>query len=78
VTRLAAAAEGIVVRTPRAGSNAERAGLRRGDVILAVEGEEVRSYQDMREKMGKHQPGESVKLRVRRGNGEPEEVAITR
>jgi hypothetical protein len=74
----ATTAEGIVVRTPRAGSNAERAGLRRGDVILAVGDHEVRSYEEVRQQMAEHQPGESVKLRVRRGIGEPEDLIITR
>jgi membrane-associated protease RseP (regulator of RpoE activity) len=69
---------GIVVRAPRAGSNAERAGLRHGDVILAVDGREVRSYEVMRDRMGEHQPGESVKLRVRRGTADPEELVVTR
>lgn len=70
--------EGIVVREPRASSNAERAGLRHGDVILAVDGQEVRSYEDMRDGMGGHQPGEDVKLRLRRGTGDPQELVVTR
>ena len=37
-----------------------RAGLRHGDVILAVDGREVRSYQDMLDRMRDHQPGEEV------------------
>lgn len=78
VTGLGATAEGIVVRAPQAGSNAERAGLRHGDVILAVDGHEVRSYQDIRERMGDRHPGESIKLRVRRGSGDPEELVVTR
>jgi hypothetical protein len=77
-TGLGVAAEGIVVRAPRAESNAERAGLRHGDVILAVDGHEVRSYEDIRARMGDHQPGESVQLRVRRGSGDPEELLVTR
>lgn len=70
--------EGIVVRAPRAQSNAERAGLRHGDVILAVDGREVRSYEDMRDGMGAHQPGEEVKVRVRRGSGDPQELVVRR
>jgi membrane-associated protease RseP (regulator of RpoE activity) len=77
-TSLGAAAEGIVVRAPRAQSNAERAGLRHGDVILAVDGQEVRSYQEMRAMMGDHEPGESVTLRVRRGTDDPQELVVTR
>lgn len=78
VTGLGAPTEGIVVRTPRAQSNAERAGLRHGDVILAVDGREVRSYQDMLDRMRDHQPGEDVKLRARRGTGDPQTLNLTR
>jgi hypothetical protein len=69
---------GIVVREPRPQSNAERAGLRHGDVILAADGQEVRSYQDMQERMRAHEPGEDVRLRVRRGAAELEDLVLTR
>ena len=78
VTGLGASTEGIVVRTPRAESNAERAGLCHGDVILAVDGREVRSYQDMLDRMRDHQPGEQVGLLARRGTGDPQTLTITR
>jgi membrane-associated protease RseP (regulator of RpoE activity) len=70
--------EGFVVRAPRAGSNAEQAGLRHGDVILAVDGQEVSSYQEMVGRMREHQPGERVELRARRGTGAPQELVVTR
>lgn len=69
--------EGIIVRAPRAQSNAERAGLRHGDVILAVEGQEVGSYQDMLDRMREHEPGTEIRLRIRRG-GEPQDLVLTR
>lgn len=72
------ATEGIVVRTPRRLSNAERAGLHRGDVILAVDGQEIRSYQDMLDRMRDRKPGEDVTLRIRRATGEPQELVFTR
>lgn len=78
VTDPGAPTEGIVVRAPRPESNAERAGLRHGDVILAVDGHEIRSYQDMLDRMRDHQPGEDVTLRVRRGSGDPHELIVTR
>ncbi|MGH8871062.1 MAG: PDZ domain-containing protein [Acidimicrobiia bacterium] len=70
--------EGIVVREPRPDSNAEHAGLRQGDVILAVEGQGIGSYQDMLDRMREHEPGDEVHLRVRRSAGELEEVILTR
>jgi len=78
ITGLGVPAEGIVVRAPRAGSNAELAGLRHADVILTVDGREVRSYQDMLDRMRDHEPGEDVKLRVRRGTGDPQDLMLTR
>lgn len=72
------AGPGIVVRAPRGESNAERAGLRHGDVILAVDGQQVGSYEDMLERMQDHQPGEQVELRVRRGAAEPQALIVTR
>ncbi|MBI4260267.1 MAG: PDZ domain-containing protein [Actinobacteria bacterium] len=73
-----AATEGIVVRAPRADSNAERAGLRNGDVILAVDGREIGSYQDMLDAMRAHEPGDDAELRVRRGTADPQELTLTR
>jgi membrane-associated protease RseP (regulator of RpoE activity) len=78
VTGPGVSTEDIVVRTPRAQSNAERAGLRHGDAILAVDGQIVRSYQDMLDSMRDHQPGQLVTLRVRRGTGGPRELVLTR
>jgi membrane-associated protease RseP (regulator of RpoE activity) len=78
VTGAGVSREGIVVRAPRPQSNAERAGLRHGDVILAADGQEVRSYEDMLAGMADHEPGESVTLRVRRESGDAEELAVTR
>lgn len=78
VTSPEAAGEGIIVRTPRAGSNAERAGLGHGDVILAIEGRVIGSYQDMLDRMNERQPGEKAKLRVRRGTREPQELVLAR
>lgn len=69
---------GIVVRQPRVGSNAEQAGLHEGDVIMAVDDQQVRSYEAMLERMRAHQPGEEVQLRVRRRDGEREDVVIIR
>lgn len=78
VTGAGVSREGIVVRAPRAASNAERAGLRHGDVILAADGQEVRSYEDMLARMLAHQPGERVELRVRRSSGDPQDMVVTR
>lgn len=69
---------GILVRLPKANSAAIRAGLRQGDVILAVDGQQVQTYQELLREVREHEPGDAVRLRVKRGPGEPLEVAVTR
>ena len=46
---------------------AARAGLRRGDVILAVNNQDVRSVEEFRQLMGGFDKGRIVALLVRRG-----------
>lgn len=45
--------EGILVRSVNAGSPAEKAGIKAGDVITTVGGERVHTVGDLREKLGK-------------------------
>ncbi len=69
---------GILVRSPKENSAALQAGLRQGDIILTVDGQQVQTYQELQAEVRKHEPGDAVRLRVRRGPGEPLEVAVTR
>jgi len=46
------------------GSPAELAGLRRGDIILAMDGKEVASADDLRARISTTRPGSTVKLKV--------------
>jgi serine protease Do len=46
---------------------AARAGIRRGDVILAVNNQDVKSVDHFRELMGQVEKGRIVALLVRRG-----------
>jgi S1-C subfamily serine protease len=52
---------------------AARAGLKRGDEILSVEGEEVRSASELTAAIGRFQPGDEVEIEYARG----EEVDTT-
>jgi hypothetical protein len=55
------------------GSAAARAGLRQGDVVLAVDGEPVASFEALTARVAKHRPGEVVRLAVQRdGDGAAE------
>ena len=69
---------GLLLQAPRAGSAAARPGLRYGDIIIAADGQEVRSWRELHAGIAKHKPGEDVLLRVRRGVDEPMDVAVTR
>jgi len=69
---------GILVRLPKANSAALKAGLRQGDVILAADDQQVQTYQELQAEIRKREPGEEVRLRGKRGSGEPLEVTVTR
>lgn len=61
---------GAMVADVESGSPADKAGLRPGDVIVAVDGREVRGSTDLRNRVGLTPVGTQVKLTVRRGKGE--------
>jgi S1-C subfamily serine protease len=78
---------GLVIRSVQAGSAAERAGLKGlrqdrwgdidlGDVIVAVAGNEVSSYDDLYQVLDPLEPGDRVKVRVRYGDRE-RDVEVT-
>jgi S1-C subfamily serine protease len=57
----------LVVRVePR--SPADKAGIARGDIILAVDGEDVATVADVRNAIAAKQPGDKVKVTVRHGD----------
>ena len=68
---------GIMVRLPKANSAALQAGLRQGDVILAVDGQKVQAYQELQAEIRKHEPGDEVHLQTLRGPGGPQEIIVT-
>jgi hypothetical protein len=73
-------ADGIGVRLPRTASAAERAGLREGDRIVAINGQEILSeadYGPFQAAVREHRLGEAMRLRVRR-DAELLEMPVTR
>lgn len=58
---------GAVVGTVRSGSPAEAAGLRSGDVIVAVDGKSIASADALTSAIAALQPGDKATLRVQRG-----------
>jgi putative serine protease PepD len=56
----------VAAITPRAG--AERAGIRKGDVMIEVDGVHVRSNEDVVRIVRKHRPGDSLHVVILRGD----------
>ena len=68
-------ARGVIVSSVVPGSAAARAGLERGDVITAVNGQEVNEPNVLRNLVAATQPGTEVTLKVVRG-GQEREVRV--
>ena len=58
--------DGVVVQKVLPGSAARRAGIRRGDVVVAVDGQATRSLLELRKALGTRQVGERIRVRLRR------------
>ena len=70
--------EGVYVQLPKQNSAATKAGLRRGNVILAAGSQKIESYGDLQSAVRNAEPGEEIRLTVRRDSDVLEEVAIVR
>lgn len=68
--------EGALVAEPQSGSPAEKAGVKSGDVITAVNGEPVKDARTLARRISRMAPGASVKLDLIR-KGKPETVTLT-
>ncbi len=76
-------AGGIQVRPPRANSVASRAGLRPGDVIVAIDdqglaNETWNAIDTIQKGIGKHPSGEAIRFQVKRASGDVEEISAVR
>jgi serine protease Do len=67
--------ENVKIADITPGSGAAKAGLRIDDIILAINGTEVRDSESLLAILGKTKPGDKVKLKVRRGDEELEPEA---
>ncbi len=67
---------GAVIAQVVAGSTADKAGVKVGDVVLAVNGREVRGSGDLRNRIGMLRIGEKVTLKLLR-DGKPKEIIAT-
>ena len=66
---------GVLVNRVTEGGPAEDAGIKRGDLILAVNGREVLGWEEFRARVGSYSPGETLKLKIWR-NERPSMVQV--
>jgi len=66
----------VRVQGVEAGSSAEAAGLRAGDVLLAMDGQEMAGLRAYSEMLKHHAPGDIVEFSVSRG-GETIAIRVT-
>jgi serine protease Do len=69
-------AEGALVAEPQADSPAVKAGIKAGDVIIAVDGKTVKDARDLAKRIGAMAPGSSIKLEIVR-DGKPQAFSLT-
>lgn len=69
-------ATGVAVLSVAEGGPAERAGIRPGDILLSIDGEQLRSPEDLLAALRQREPGDEITLDVQRG-GRSETVDVT-
>ena len=69
-------AYGALVTEPAAGGPAEKAGIKSGDVIIRVDGDEVEGALDLSRKISSKDPGTAVEITYWRG-GQETTVSVT-
>jgi len=67
---------GVLLGGVSAGSPAEKAGLRKGDVIVRIGSAEIADLQGMTDVLRRHQPGDTVDVVVQRGQAEQKYTVV--
>ncbi len=60
--------EGALITGLMDGGAASVAGVQRGDVITSINGRKIKNVTELQEQIGKHRPGDTVKVQALRGN----------
>lgn len=68
--------KGVIVSNVQSGSAAEAAGIKRGDIVLAINGETIEDSNVLRNKVAQSQPGSEIKIKIQR-DGSEQEVSAT-
>jgi Do/DeqQ family serine protease len=69
-------ATGVLVSNVRQGSAADKAGVKRGDIITAINGEKIEDSNVLRNKVAGSRPGTTIKLTILR-DGSQQELTAT-
>jgi len=56
--------DGVLINEVQLDTPAEKAGLERGDVIVSLNGEKIKGFQDFRLRIADHSPGDKVELGI--------------
>jgi hypothetical protein len=67
---------GLALQPPKPDSELARAGVRGGERLLAIDGQDVRALPEMQAAIRKHALGEAVRFLVQRGSEPPREVSV--
>jgi S1-C subfamily serine protease len=67
---------GVIINSVKPGSAADKAGLKRGDIITAINGEKIEDTNVLRNKVAGTLPGTDIKLTISR-DGKEQEVTAT-
>jgi hypothetical protein len=66
----------FVLQTPKADSQLARAGVLGGELVLAVDGQQVHCFWDVNVAIRKHALGDGVSLLIQRGSETPRELKV--
>ena len=67
---------GFVLLPPKQGTELARAGVRGGELVLAVDGQQVRGRQEVQDALRKHALGDEVRLLIQRSSESPRELIV--
>jgi serine protease Do len=67
---------GVYIKSIEDFSAAEKSGLKAGDVIIEVEGKQIKTMDELNEIKNSHQIGDEIKLKVNR-DGDEKELTLT-
>lgn len=68
--------EGALVPQVEAGSAADKAGIRAGDVIVSIDGEQIKKAHELPIRVARHAPGDKVKVGIIR-DGKAKTITVT-